>query len=119
MSDIELQSKDDGYLTGSNESDGNEEINSKSEENEQASDNNEVSGESEEDESGEEESDEDESDSMLRSKRRGGASTVQSKRQEFLKDLVDSEAEDSSASEDDMNGKSLDEVRSVCGCARL
>ena len=86
MSDIELQSEDDGYLNGSNDSEGNEEIRSNG-------------------------SDEDESDSERGVKRRGGENNMQSKRQAFLGDLVDSEAhEDSSDSEDAENDKSLDEV---------
>ena len=110
MSDIELQSEDDGYLNGSNDSEGNEEIRSKVEGNEQEIENSEISEENEDDES-EDGSDEDESDSERGVKRRGGESTMQSKRQAFLGDLVDSEAhEDSSDSEDAENDKSLDEV---------
>ena len=110
MSDIELQSEDDGYLNGSNDSEGNEEIRSNVEGNEQEIENSEISEENEDDEM-EDGSDEDESDSERGIKRRGGENNIQSKRQAFLGDLVDSEAhEDSSDSEDAENDKSLDEV---------
>ena len=114
MSDIELQSEDDGYLNGSHDSEGNEEIHSKVEGNDQESVNSEISEENEDDEM-EEGSDEDESDSERGLKRRGGENSIQSKRQAFLGDLVDSEAhEDSSDSEDAENDKSLDEVHFLC-----
>lgn len=108
MSDTELQSEDNGYQNGSNDSEGNEDIQSKEEEDEQESANSEMSDENEEEDS-EEDRDEDDSDSEQGLKRRRGENSMQSKRQKILSGLVDSEAT-SSDSEGSEKDKSYDEV---------